>query len=85
MLSAVDGELGAREPDLGAGRTAFISLAFSHMECEILDFPSQSVTPLSPGRGGRAGGRRVWGMSVAPESDMPRALLCFRAQNNLGI
>ena len=41
--------------------------AFSHMECEVSRLsPSQTVTPLSPGRGGaRAGGRgrRVCGMS----------------------
>ena len=47
---------------------AYIYPAFLHMEyleCKILVLlPSQAVTPLSPGRGGARGGRRVCGMSV---------------------
>ena len=70
MTSAVEGQLGAREPDLGAGRLSFLS-AFLHMECKILVLlPSQAVTPLSPGRGGAraGGGGRVCGMSVGPRA-----------------
>ena len=62
--SAVEGQLGAREPDLWAGRLSFLS-AFSHMDSEVSRLlPSQTVTPLSPGRGGARAGRRVCGMSV---------------------
>ena len=59
---------------------AYIYPAFLHMECKILGCPSQTVTPLSPGRGGARGGaagvRRVCGMSVGPsESDMSMSAL----------
>ena len=59
-FSAVEGQLGAREPDLWAGRLSFLS-AFSHMDSEVSRLlPSQTVTPLSPGRGGaRAGAAGV--------------------------
>ena len=72
VASAVEGQLGAREPDLWAGRLSFLS-AFSHMECEVSRLsPSPTVTPLSPGRGGAragaAGVRRVCGMSVGPRA-----------------
>ena len=73
MCSAVDGQLGAREPDLGAGRLSFLS-AFSHMECEVSRLsPSQTVTPLSPGRGGAGRARVAAGVRdvCGPESDMP--------------
>ena len=80
MISAVEGQLRAREPDLGAGRLSFLS-AFLHMECKILVLlPSQAVTPLSPGRGGaRAGAAGVRDV-CGPESDMPCPRIAFKLQ-----
>ena len=65
--------LGAREPDLFVSRTAFISLCVVEPGLNIpVLLPSQTVTPLSPGRGGArtgaAGVRRVCGMSVGPRA-----------------
>ena len=137
MISAVEGQLGAREPDLLAGRLSFLS-AFSHislaspqgpptasnssaralsatgpapqlrlranklprepkslesrdfllvfknlshmdmdmecdktnsLECEVSRLlPSQTVTPLSPGRSGARAGAAVCGMPVGPRA-----------------
>ena len=73
MFSAVDGQFGAREPDLGAGRLSFLS-AFSHMECEVLVcrrpklslpfLPAGVGCARGPGGGGCAG-------CLLAESGMP--------------
>ena len=80
VTSAVDGKLEAREPDLGAGPPPLV-ICVVEPGLNILGLlPSQTVTPLSPGRGGAragaAGVRRVCGMSVGPsESDMSMSAL----------
>ena len=60
------------------GRLSFLS-AFSHMECEVVSrlSPSQTVTPLSPDRGGaRAGAAGVRDI-CGPESDVRVSALRF--------
>ena len=72
MISAVDRSVGAHEPDLWAGPPkSFICVVEPGLNILGLS-PSQTVTPLSPGRGGAragaAGVRRVCGMSVGPRA-----------------
>ena len=72
MTSAVEGQLEAREPDLWAGPPPLV-ICVVEPGLNILGLlPSQTVTPLSPGRGGAragaAGVRRVCGMSVGPRA-----------------
>ena len=70
MFSAVDGKLEAREPDLGAGPPPLV-ICVVEPGLNILGLSSQTVTPLSPGRGGaRAGAAGVRDV-CGPESDMP--------------
>ena len=54
-------------------------LAHGVQDTRSVLLPSQSVTPLSPGRGvGRAWGRRVCGMSVGPRTICHERLALFK-------
>ena len=69
------GQLEAREPDLGAGPPPLV-ICVVEPGLNILGLlPSQTVTPLSPGRGGARAGGGGCAASVrdvcGPESDMP--------------
>ena len=73
MASAVDGELEAREPDLWAGPPPFLTCVVEPGLNILVLLPSQTVTPLSPGRGGAGRARVAAGVRdvCGPESDMP--------------
>ena len=76
MISAVEGQIGAREVACEPSGLHLPCVVEPGLNILVL-LPSQTVTPLSPGRGGaRAGAAGVRDV-CGPESDMPCVRLAF--------